>query len=155
MCGQSGIIEKNNYKSPIWRALEDMGCCRVNVKRSREKPTQFQCALHVGIRSDQIFGSLEEAIQFHDAPKIRQSLPESITSGEVVSDAYHISLPEPSNSYEIDVYYKVCKYTAILTTDEISQHRVKYKMGSQQKNGNKRYIIDVPICGVCMESYSS
>ena len=115
-----------------------MGGCRVNWKRSREKPTKFQCALHVRIRSDQILGSLEEAIQFHDAVEIRRSLPDSITSGGISSDAYHRALSDPSGSFNVDVYYKVCKYKSIVSTSERSKlHRVKYMMGSQRQDDDK------------------
>ena len=63
--------------------MEQLGGCRLNINQGVTKPTRFQCAVHVRIRTDQILGSLEEAIQFHDCLEVRRSLPEEITSGEV------------------------------------------------------------------------
>ena len=91
--------------------LERLGCCRVNVNAGMPKPTNFQCSLHVRIRTDQVLGSLEEAIQFHDCLNIRRSLPEEITSGKVSGNTWFKALPESTGTFDVDVYYKILQYT--------------------------------------------
>ena len=64
-------------------------------------------------------GSLEEAIQFHDCLDIRKTLPEEITSGEVSGDSWFRALPTAVGPFDVDIYYKLCRFRKTLITDEI------------------------------------
>ena len=153
---QCGITEKDNYKSPTYTPLERLGGCRVNINAGMEKPTKFEHFLHVRIRTDQVLGSLEEAIQLHDVVDIRRSLPGEITSGEVSGNAWFKALPAAVGPFDVDIYYKLCTFKKTLITDEllISQPgRVEFAMGVKCTEEEKLFIIDIPVCSVCLASY--
>ena len=38
ICGQCGITERDNYRSPTYKPLEQLGCCRVNIHKGIKIP---------------------------------------------------------------------------------------------------------------------
>ena len=91
VCGQCGILVSATNQKPEYTYLEKMGCCRLSKSNPSSGPSLYEHHLRVLVHKNQILGSVEEALYYHDAADWLRvnTLTESLDSPwEEITDAF-------------------------------------------------------------------
>ena len=107
VCGQCGILVTATNQKPEYTYLEKMGCCRVSISNPISGPSFYEHHLRVFVHKNQILGSVEEALYYHDAPDWLRvgTLTGSLDSPwEEITDAFE---ENDRTSFNNEVIYKV------------------------------------------------